>query len=199
MSSRLRTIATDEDREPRPSCEQDAPFPWRRGRLLTLLDKALCAPGLRSEWLLGPGGPCRPSLARWHSSGGRARSRRGAYGSISVTMSARRAGQRARETTRLKARLSLLALATMVAAAISIVLWGNLAWAGVVAVELVLIAGLVLLHRIAAPVVERWGRGAAGSRDRRLADDARRRYGPREHRHHRGRTRRPVHDRGQVA
>jgi hypothetical protein len=77
-------------------------------------------------------------------------------------MSARRPGQHARETTRLKARLSPLALATMVAAAISIVLWGNLAWAGVVAVELVLIAGLVLLHRIAGPVVERWGRGAAG-------------------------------------
>jgi Nuclease-related domain len=77
-------------------------------------------------------------------------------------MSARRAGQHVRETTRRKAWLSLLALVTMVTAAVTIVLAGSLSWAGLVAVELLLIAGLVLLDRFAAAVVERWGRGAAG-------------------------------------
>jgi hypothetical protein len=64
--------------------------------------------------------------------------------------------------TRRKARLALLALATMVAAAGLAVLVGGLSWSGVVAVELVLLAGLVVLDRLVAPVVERWGRGAAG-------------------------------------
>ena len=77
-------------------------------------------------------------------------------------MSARRAGQHARETTRRKARLLLLALATMVAAAVSVALVGNLSWARLVAVELLLITGIVMLDRFAVPVVERWGRGAAG-------------------------------------
>jgi hypothetical protein len=64
--------------------------------------------------------------------------------------------------TRRKARLALLALATMVAAAGIGVLVGNLSWSGLVAVELLLLAGVVVLDRFAAPVVERWGRGAAG-------------------------------------
>lgn len=79
-----------------------------------------------------------------------------------MAMSARRAGQYARETTRRKARLWLLVLATMVAAAIAVVLVGNLSRAEIVAVELLLLASLVLIDRFAAPVVERWGRGAAG-------------------------------------
>jgi hypothetical protein len=79
-----------------------------------------------------------------------------------VTMSARHAGQHARETGRRKARLWLFVLATMVAAAITVVLVGHLSAAGLIAVELSLLAGLLLLDRCAAPVVERWGRGAAG-------------------------------------
>ena len=77
-------------------------------------------------------------------------------------MPARRAGQYAREMTRRKARLALLALATMVAVAGLVVLVGGLSWRGLVAVELLLMAGVVVLDRFVAPVVERWGRGAAG-------------------------------------
>ena len=77
-------------------------------------------------------------------------------------MPARRAGQYAREMTRRKARLALLALATMVAAAGLAVLVGGLSWSGVIAVELLLLAGVVVLDRLVVPVVERWGRGAAG-------------------------------------
>jgi hypothetical protein len=75
---------------------------------------------------------------------------------------ARRAGQYAREMTRRKARLALLALATMVAGAGLAVLMGGLSWSGVVALELLLLAGVVVLDRLVVPVVERWGRGAAG-------------------------------------
>ena len=66
---------------------------------------------------------------------------------MSFTVSARRAGQRARETTRRKARFWLLAM---------------LPWAGIVGVEVLLLAGLLLIDRSAAPNVERWGRGADG-------------------------------------
>jgi nuclease-like protein len=79
-----------------------------------------------------------------------------------IAMSARRPGQHARETTRRKARRWLLVMATILSAALAIVLIGNLSWAGIVVVELLAIAGLVLVDRFAAPVVERWGRGAAG-------------------------------------
>jgi hypothetical protein len=50
----------------------------------------------------------------------------------------------------------------MIVAAIALVLVGDLPWAGVVGVELLLIASLVLIDRFAVPFVERWGRGAAG-------------------------------------
>jgi Nuclease-related domain len=53
-------------------------------------------------------------------------------------------------------------MATMILAAIAIVLVGELPPAGIVGVEVLLIAGLVLIDRYAAPVVERWGRGADG-------------------------------------
>ena len=75
---------------------------------------------------------------------------------------ARRAGQYAREMTRRKARLALLALATMMAAAGLALLVGGFSWSGVIAVELLLLAGVVVLDRLVVPVVERWGRGAAG-------------------------------------
>ena len=77
-------------------------------------------------------------------------------------VSARRAGQHARESTRRKARFWLLAMATMVLAAVAIVLVGELPWAGTMGVELLLLAGLLLIDRFAAPVVERWDRGADG-------------------------------------
>jgi len=53
-------------------------------------------------------------------------------------------------------------MATMILAAIAIVLVGEPSWAGIVGVEVLLIAGLVLIGRYAAPVVERWSRGADG-------------------------------------
>ena len=53
-------------------------------------------------------------------------------------------------------------MATMVLAAIAIVLVGELPWAGTMGVELLLLAGLLLIDRFAAPVVERWDRGADG-------------------------------------
>ena len=64
--------------------------------------------------------------------------------------------------TRRKARRTLVALAGMIAMAAAVVLVGGLSWAGVVIVELVVIAGLLLVDRFVVPVVERWGRGAAG-------------------------------------
>jgi hypothetical protein len=64
--------------------------------------------------------------------------------------------------TRRKARLALLGLATMFATAGLVVLVGSLSWGGLVAVELPLIAGVVAIDRFVVPVIERWGRGAAG-------------------------------------
>jgi hypothetical protein len=81
---------------------------------------------------------------------------------MSIGMSGRRAGQHARETTRRKARLWLLVLAAMLAVAVTVVLVGDLSWLATVVVELVVLAGLLLIDRFAAPAVERWGRGATG-------------------------------------
>jgi Nuclease-related domain len=77
-------------------------------------------------------------------------------------MPARHAGQHARETTRRKARFSLLVLAATLAVAVAAVLLGDLSWGATVALELLLLAGLLLIDRFAAPSVERWARGAAG-------------------------------------
>jgi Nuclease-related domain len=77
-------------------------------------------------------------------------------------MSVRRAGQHAREVTRRKARFLLVAMAVLITTAVAVVFLGDLAWSGVVAVELALIAVLLQIERFAAPVVERWDRGAAG-------------------------------------
>src|SRR5918992_1656750 len=77
-------------------------------------------------------------------------------------MSPRRAGQHAREVTRRRARFWLLAMAVLIAVTVSVVVFGELSWGGVVAVEVVLLAVLLLIERFAAPAVERWDRGAAG-------------------------------------
>jgi Nuclease-related domain len=50
----------------------------------------------------------------------------------------------------------------MLVAALALVLLADLSWAGIVAVEVVLIGGLLLVNRFAVPVVERWDRGADG-------------------------------------
>ena len=86
----------------------------------------------------------------------------GVVGVDGVSVPVRRAGQYARETTHRKARLALLALVTMVAAAGIAALVVGLSWGGLVGVELLLLAGLVVLERFVVPAVERWGRGAAG-------------------------------------
>lgn len=77
-------------------------------------------------------------------------------------MAVRRAGQHAREVTRRKARFLLVAMAALISAAVAVVFLGDLSWSGVVVVEIVLLAGLLLIERFAAPVVGRWARGAAG-------------------------------------
>jgi Nuclease-related domain len=77
-------------------------------------------------------------------------------------MSTRRAGQHAREITRRKARFWLITMAVLIAAAVVVAFLGDLTWSGVVAVEVVLLAALLLIQRFAAPVVDRWDRGAVG-------------------------------------
>lgn len=53
-------------------------------------------------------------------------------------------------------------MAALITAAVSVVFLGNLAWSGVVAVEVIVLAAFLLIERFAAPVVERWDRGEAG-------------------------------------
>jgi Nuclease-related domain len=77
-------------------------------------------------------------------------------------MSARRAGQHAREVTRRKARFWLLAMAVSIVTAAAVVILGDPSWSGLVAVEVALLVALLLIERFAAPNVERWGRGADG-------------------------------------
>jgi Nuclease-related domain len=77
-------------------------------------------------------------------------------------VSARRAGQYTREMTRRKAGLGLLALAVMVGVAGLVMVVGGLPWYGLVAVDLLLLGGVVAIDRFVAPAVERWARGAAG-------------------------------------
>ena len=79
-----------------------------------------------------------------------------------VRVHPRRAGQYAREMTRRKARRTLVALAAMIATAAAVALVSGLSWLGIVAIEVVLIAGLLGVDRVVVPVVELYDRLAAG-------------------------------------
>lgn len=78
-------------------------------------------------------------------------------------MPGRRAGQHARETTRRNARGFLVLLALLwVAAAVIVMAVGVSRIEVIGSVPPLLIVAMLLLDRFAVPVVERWGRGAAG-------------------------------------
>ena len=77
-------------------------------------------------------------------------------------MFSRCAGQHARQIAGRKKRHVLAVLAALVLSGPALVIAGGLSLVGVLVVQAVLIADILLLNRFAVPVVERWSRGAAG-------------------------------------
>jgi hypothetical protein len=80
-------------------------------------------------------------------------------------MAARRAGQHARQTARQRAVRCLVWIAALMATgAVGLVAFGLLSLEFFVT-ELVVLAGLFVIERIAVPRVERWDRGASGEEE----------------------------------